>query len=719
MHQIIQYQKTGELSVAEVPAPMLKSGGIIVRNVCSLISAGTEKTSVTTAQASLVGKARSRPDLVRQVLDNARREGLQATYAKVRNRLDNYKELGYSSAGVVVESATARFRPGDRVACAGAGYAAHAEMIFVPQNLAVKLPEAVAFDEAAFTTVGAIALQGVRQAEVQLGENVVVIGLGLIGLLTVQLLRANGCRVFGLDVSPMNFEVARKSGCDVCAVSDADALQAVESFTRGYGADAVLLTAGTRSNQPLELALQMARKKGRVVIIGMVGMNLPRSPFYEKELDLRISCSYGPGRYDADYEEKGHDYPIGYVRWTENRNMEAFLDLLAAKRIDVCPLITHRFDVQQALAAYDIITGKRSERYLGILLEYPERNGIAEVARTIQIEPKKRRRATVDVAVGFIGAGNFAQANLLPHLVRAGVDLRGVVTSTPVNAKSVAEKFGFAFCSTDPNAVLQDERINTVFIASRHDTHARYVVEARKYGKHVFVEKPLAVNREELQEIEAAMTTANGTATTLFVGFNRRFSLPLRDIAGFFERRSEPLMMLYRVNAGFLPMSHWTMDPAQGGRIIGEMCHFVDSFAYLCGAAPREVFAQALVSENTRVENRDNVSVTVRYGDGSLGTLIYHANGSRHLAKEYLEVHCEGRSAVMDNFRQVVFHNSGKSHKQRYNGGKGHAEEIAHFLAILTKNTTSGLSIDSIFDTTRATFAIAESLRTGTSVSIR
>ncbi|MFQ5771674.1 MAG: zinc-binding alcohol dehydrogenase, partial [bacterium] len=434
MLQVIQYQKTGEIFVEDLPRPKIKNGGVLIRNVFSLISAGTERTSVETAQASMVGKARSRPDLVNQVMDNVKREGWVATYKKVQNRLDNYKELGYSSAGIVVESSVDVFKPGDRVACGGVGYASHAEMVFVPKHLVTKIPENVSFGEASFTTVASIALQGVRQADVRIGENVAVIGLGLIGLITVELLEASSCRVIGLDISENNLDIAKRLGCDECFVSNYDAIQKIASLTKGYGTDAVIITAATKSNDPIKLALEFARKKSKVIIVGTVGMNIPKTPFYEKELDLRISCSYGPGRYDPLYEEKGNDYPIGYVRWTENRNMEAVLDLIAQKKLDVKSLITHTFKIEDALEAYDLITEKVIEKYLGILIEYPrdERNGKQEAKKIVLKDHQKIRTINKEPIIGFIGAGNFAQSYLIPSLRKLGVKLKGVVSSTPV-----------------------------------------------------------------------------------------------------------------------------------------------------------------------------------------------------------------------------------------------------------------------------------------------
>jgi polar amino acid transport system substrate-binding protein len=716
MLQIVQYQKTGEMLVEELPTPLLKSDSVLVQNVFSLISAGTERTSVETARASLIGKAKSRPDLVKQVLDNVKREGLKATYEKVQNRLNNYKELGYSSAGIVVESSVDLFKPGDRVACAGSGYASHAEVICVPKNLVAKMPDVISFEEAAFTTVGSIALQGVRQADVRIGESVAVIGLGLLGLMTAQLLKANGCKVMGLDISETNFELARKLGCDDCIPSTEDAVKLVETFTKGYGTDAVIITAATQSNEPIELALRFARKKSKIVVVGAVGMNLPRTPFYEKELELRISCSYGPGRYDAEYEEKGNDYPIGYVRWTENRNMGAILDLIAQKKLDVTSLTTHRFPIQEALRAYDIITGKVKERYLGILIQYSQ-----EVRGIRKIElPRNEHYAPhiTQLIVGFIGAGNFAQSYLIPPLQKLGVRLRGVAISTPINAKSVGKKFHFEYCAVRGEEILQDPEINTTFIATRHDSHAKYVVEALKRGKHVFVEKPLAIHEEQLQEIKETYLTVSSGHSLLMTGFNRRFSEPFRDIKQFFSAAREPLFILYRVNAGFLPKTHWVQDEKQGGRIIGEGCHFIDCMAFLTGAKPVSVCAISMTSQNAQVENKDNLSVSIKFSDGSVGNLIYLANGDSSVGKEYCEVSSGGKTAIMDNFKEVLFHQNGKRKKVKYDGSKGHRQEVDHFVKAVLGQQELSLSFESIYDTTLTTFKILESLQKGIVIEI-
>ena len=711
MRQVIQYQKTGVISIEDLPAPQLKRGGVLVRNHFSLISAGTERSSVTTAQASLIGKARSRPDLVSQVLDNVKREGLLATVEKVQNRLDNFKELGYSSAGRVIESSTDEFKVGDRVACGGVGYASHAELIYVPKNLVVLVPERVELEEAAYTTVASIAMQGVRQADVRVGERVVVIGLGLIGLLTVQILKASGCSIIGLDVSDRNFDLARQSGCSECASGDHNSIAKVEAFTHGYGSDAVIITAATTSNEPVAFATQYARKRSKIVVVGAVGMEIPRSPFYEKELDFRISCSYGPGRYDPDYEEQGKDYPIGFVRWTERRNMQSVLGLMADGRLDVKPLTTHTFDVEQSLEAYDIVTGKIRDPHIGILIRYSQDlESASSVKRRVELATATDG-PTGQLALGFIGAGNHAQSYLIPPLQKLDAALHIVTTSKPVNAKSVAKKFGFRAFATDVNEVYRDPDIKLVFINTRHDSHARYVLNTLRAEKGVFVEKPLAVDPKDLDEIVELYNEMNRRGATPFimVGYNRRFSPAVQAVHEFISAAGEPLLITYRVNAGFLPATSWYQAPEQGGRIVGEVCHFVDTMQFLTGSLPVSVFACAPSDSNNRYRH-ENLSVEIAFADGSVGHILYAANGAPAMKKEYMEIFGGGRCATLDNFRLVSLFHGGKAKVRRFSGDKGHAAEMK---AVFdgAKRQESPVSFDSLTATSRTTFAILKSLR--------
>lgn len=695
MLQIIQYQKNGEITIEDLPDLTCPPNGILVKNYYSLISAGTERTSVETAQASIIGKAKSRPDLVRQVIDNIKKEGLLATYEKVMNRLDNYKELGYSSAGVVIESKVSEFNVGDKVACAG--YAYHSELVAIPKNLAVKVPDKVNLDEAAFTTLGAIALQGVRQAKINLGETVVVIGLGLIGLITVQLLKANGCKVIGLDINDRNFELAKEFGCSECLIFNDDSVKIIESITNGNGVDATIITASTKSSEPLEKAIEYSRKKARIVIVGVLKIEAPRKGFYEKELEITISCSYGPGRYDYEYEQKGIDYPIGYVRWTENRNMQAIVDLLEEKKLDFKKLITHRIPIEDGLKAYDLITGKISEPYLGILIKYNE-----ETPKTFNYVKKlsDNENKISKVKIGFIGAGNFAQSYLLPFLKDKNLSLVKVATRTPINAKAVAIKFGFNSYTTKPEDVINDKDINTVFIATHHSTHGKYVIESLKNGKNVFVEKPLCINENELTEIKRVYENSN---VKIMVGFNRRFSKQFGLIKEFFKETKEPYLINYRVNAGFIKSEHWTQRIEEGGRLIGEGCHFVDIFDFMIEDEVKDFTIKSLDSKINKKIINDNIILTIKYKNGSLANLIYHSNGDKGIEKEYCEIHSGGRSARLIDFKEVELSYNGKLKKYRFDGKKGHKEEIDIFYKSLVENTVTNLSFESIYRTTLLT----------------
>ena len=716
MRQVIQNFKTGELSVGQVPPPALRPGGVLVRTVRSLISAGTERGTVSVGQSSLVGKARQRPDLVRQVVDNVRREGLAATMQKVRTRLESLKPLGYSAAGVVaaVGEGVTELKVGDRVACAGAGYASHAEVLFVPKNLCTRLPEGVSFDDAAYTTVGAIAMQGVRQADVRLGETACVIGLGLIGQITVQLLRAAGCRVVGVDVDARAVERARASGADLALLRGDDVERRIEAFTGGIGADAVLITASTSSQDPIELAGRVARDRAKVVVVGAVPANVPRSPYYEKELDVRMSRSYGPGRYDADYEERGRDYPVSYVRWTEGRNMQGFLDLVASGRLDLSPLTTHRFGIDEAVRAYDVVLGKGDEQPCGILLTY---EGEPPLAERVDRAPAPAAAAG-RVGIAFAGAGNFATASLLPPLKRiSGVALTGVATSSGLSAKGVADKFEFAYAASGIEQILADASTTCVFVATRHNLHHDLAARALEAGRAVFVEKPLALDREGLAEVVAA---ARASGRQLMVGFNRRFAPLAVELRSRFASRVGPAVVHYRVNAGFLPKSHWTQDPVDGGgRIVGEACHFVDFVQYLTGAVPIRVAASSVRSGNERETDADSVAITLTMSDGSIGSILYVALGDKRLPKERCEVFADGAAGVLDDFRTCTVYRNGR--EERLKGGaqdKGHAAEVAAFVEAVRAGTAAPIPLDSLVATTLASFAAVESLRTNTPVDL-
>jgi predicted dehydrogenase/threonine dehydrogenase-like Zn-dependent dehydrogenase len=716
MKQVVQNFRTGELAVEELPPPALKNGGLLVQTAYSLISAGTERSIVETAQSSLVGKARSRPDLVRQVLDTFKREGLRATYEKVQSRLNQIKALGYSASGTVIAigQGVTGFQVGDQVACAGAGYASHAEFLFVPQNLCRKLPEGATLESACYTTVGAIALQGIRQADVRLGEAVAVIGLGLVGQLTVQMLKASGCRVLGIDIDSTACELAKKSGADFVADNSEAARERCAAMTDGRGADSIIITASTKSDEPVELACELARDRARVTAVGMVGMNIPRNAYYMKELEVRLSRSYGPGRYDPEYEEKGHDYPIAYVRWTENRNMEAFLQLLAEGKVNTDLLTTQRFKVHEATDAYNLITSN-AERYCGIVLEYPH-----DEQATIKVVKTSHRKTASDDALGvsFIGAGNFARGVLLPIVKRsAKLRLEGIATATGISAKNTAEMFGFAYSTTDSAQILGSEKTDSVFIATRHDNHAQLSAEALRCGKNVFVEKPLATTVEGLREVIGA---AQETDKLLLVGYNRRFAPLALEIKKHFANRAGALTVLYRINAGQLPPEHWSHDTTEGGgRVIGEVCHFIDFVQFLTGSMPLQVSAVAVPESRKAGFVDDSVTISMSMADGSIASIVYTASGNGAVAKERVEIFGDRSIVLLDDFKSAEI-NSGK--KAIKLGGstqdKGHAGEIAAFFAAAKGKTPAPISLESLAATSLASFAVIESAKSGAACRI-
>ncbi|NML20610.1 Gfo/Idh/MocA family oxidoreductase [Pseudoflavitalea sp. G-6-1-2] len=707
MKQVIQNFKTGQLYVDDVPVPSLSNNMVLVQNTFSLISAGTERSTVKVAKSNLIGKARQRPDLVAQVLNNIRKEGLKATLEKVRTKLDSLKALGYATAGQVMASmdSNSYFKPGDRVACAGQDYASHAEVVCIPQNLVVKIPDNVTDEEASFTTLGAIALQGVRQAEVKLGEVVCVIGLGLLGQLTCQLLAASGCKVMGIDMSGHLIDLAVQLGADAAVHrNDADLQARMDAFTNGQGFDSVIITAATPTNDPIVLAGEITRKKGKVIAVGAVKLDVPRDPhYYRKELDLRLSTSYGPGRYDVNYEEHGNDYPFAYVRWTEQRNMEAFLQILSQRKINVKPLITHVFDITEAESAYKIVMGEVKEPHIAILLSYPLKDQKASTLIPLKSAPA----ATINV--GFIGAGSFAQSYLIPNVKSEGGSLQTVVTSRGITSKNVAQKFGFNNASSDIDDVLKDQSVNTVFIATPHNLHAPYALAALKAGKSVFVEKPLAMNDEELESFNEYFSANGGN---LMVGFNRRFAPVSVELKKIFSNSPEPLVMNYRINAGFIPKEHWTQHAETGGgRIIGEVCHFIDLMQYFTDSIPVKVYASCIGADSEKIINKDNIVVTLTFKNGSVGTITYVANGDKFLPKEKLEIFGNGNVGIINDFRSGEIYSGNKMKKLKLTG-KGHSQEVAAFMEGL-KTGKMPINFESIYYTTKATFRIIDSLITG------
>lgn len=718
MKQLLQNLKTGEGVVADVPAPVAQPGRVLVRAAASLVSAGTERAFVELGRKSLLGKARERPDLVGKVFEKVKSEGLWSTLQSVREKLDESHALGYSAAGLVVEvgEGVTEFRAGDRVACAGTGYAAHAELLSVPKNLCARLPDTVDFETAAFATLGAIALQGVRLAEPTLGESVVVIGLGLIGQLAAQLLRANGCRVFGVDLDPGRVELAKSLGADDGCVAGDDVKQAVLKWTRGRGADAVLLTAATQSDEPVELAGEISRLRGRVVAVGLVGMNVPRAAYFRRELTLKVSMSYGPGRYDPEYEERGHDYPLPYVRWTEGRNLEAFLDLAAAGAVKTAPLVTHRFPVEEGARAYQLISGDAGEPYLAVLINYDNARVLERHVRN-QGPHHKPQTATSQVRVGMVGAGDYARRMLLPYFRDEGVEFLSIATASGVTARDVGGRYGFARFVSGADEVLSDEGVNLLVVATRHDTHAGLARAGLERGLDVFVEKPLALDDEELDALLEAAGRARGRLT---VGFNRRFSPHARAAGEFFKDRRAPLSMLYRVNAGRVPRTHWTQDAREGGgRIRGEVCHFVDFMQYVTGSHVRKVYAEPVSSDDREAVDDDSVFITLKFADGSNGTVAYLAEGDRALPKERVEIFGAGRAFVIEDFRAALSCAGGRETRTRLRAqDKGQREEVRAVCAALRQGAPAPIPLADLVNTTRTTFRILDSLRTGEVVNV-
>ena len=706
MKQVLLDLQSGSIRVEDVPVPAV-TRGVVVENAYSLISAGTESSLINLAGESLIGKARARPDDVKKVLQKIGTDGPLPAYRQAMSRLAKPEPLGYSSAGTVVKTGTDDFEVGDRVACAGAGYAVHAEYVAVPKNLCVRIPDGVGLREAAFTTVGSIAMHGVRNAHVTVGENVAVIGLGLIGLLTVQILKAAGCRAIGIDIDREKLALAASLGAD--AVSNYDGLAERMKVFSPFGADAVVITAATPSSAPIEAAGRLVRDKGRVVVVGNVGMNVPRDIFYEKEAEVVVSRSYGPGRYDRNYEERGVDYPI-YVRWTERRNMEAFLELVRQKRIDLDRLITHTFPLDSAPEAYDLISAGR-ERYIGILLQYSPNGAGASGTVTRLSGPVARKVPAGARTIGCIGAGVHAQSALYPNLPGLPVNLAGVATATGLSAQSVAKKYGFAYCTTDYRAILDDPGIDAVLIATRNDLHAPMAIDALAAGKDVFVEKPLATDTEGLRGVVRAYSESENR---LMVGFNRRYSPLARKMKEFFEKRSTPMVLHYRVNAGQIPPGHWVHDDEQGGgMLISECCHFFDLMQYLTGARPVQVYARAIEATGT-LRKYDNFQATLAFADGSVGTVTYTTLGDRSYSKETVEVFCDNAVGRITDFRDLELRRDGKVARERrwLAQEKGFIEELRAFVKGEEADFAGSVA------TTLATFRAWESIDTGRSQKI-
>ncbi len=712
MKIVVQNFKTGDVSVADAPPPAVPENGILVRTSASLISAGTDRAVVGLAKKGYVGKALARPDLVRRVMKKVKNDGLASAFKAVQNVIAEPKTLGYSLVGEVVGvgKRVEGVSVGDRVACAGAGHANHAEITAIPGNLFVTVPEGVADEDAAYVTLGAIAMHGLRQADQQLGATVMVVGLGLVGQIMLQLCRAAGLKVIGLDLDEAKLDLARKMGATAAAKpGDPGLATDIAAATDGFGVDAVLLCAGSKdSGAPFETVAEHCRDRARVVVVGDVKMDISRDVYFKKELEILQSRSYGPGRYDPDYEEKGHDYPIGYVRWTERRNMRAFLDMVASGALDMQALTTHRFPVDKATEAYDLVSGGKKDFTVGIVLTY----GGEDRPPPAPAKAAARKKVAGKVGLGVIGAGNFAKLVLLPAIMDTkGFDLRGVISARGLSAEAMKGKLGAGYSATDAGRIFEDADVDAVVIATRHDSHGRYVIEALKRGKHVFVEKPLSLDRGELDEIRAAAEESPGV---LMVGFNRRFSPFIGAIADHFRDRREPLAMVYRVNAGRIPLdgdAAWVHDPdVGGGRIIGEACHFIDTMQAVTGARPVDLQASGLNPGRSGLAADDVVTMTIGFDDGSMGTVHYFSNGDNGFPKERFEVFGQEKIAVIDDWRTLELAAGGKTRRKKSQTmQKGYAEEAKAFLEAC-KTGEAPVAADSLIDTTLVTLLAVDDL---------
>lgn len=725
MKQVIQNYQDGKVRLVDVLPPRCGSSEVVVANRASLVSIGTERSIIELGRKSLLGKARARPDLVRRVVEKARQEGVANALSQAFSRLDQAVPLGYSSAGVVVEAGrdAHRFSPGDHVACIGQGFASHAEVITVPEMLCARMPADMAFEDACFGMVGSIALHGIRCGDLRFGESVGVVGLGLIGLLTAQMLQAYGCRVVAADSDPTKLEIARSLGIGVVCAAGGEFVQVAQRETGGRGLDAVLLTLATAASEPVDLAVDAARFGGRVVVVGVADIHPNRNALWDKEVQLVVSRAAGPGSLDPDYEQDGHDYPAGFVRWTEGRNLEEFLRLVHDKKVRTAPLITHRSPIAAAEQTYEDLIAGRNGPHVGVIFEYPaEYDATARRSRAgSSAAPTAARAAGLDgrVGIGVLGAGLFGQSVLLPALAKS-TDARmvSIASKSGVTTAGMARKFGFENEATDYRSVLDNPAVSAVLILTRHSSHARLVVDALAAGKHVFVEKPLCVNAEELAAIEAAAAASDRVLT---VGYNRRFSPLFEAMAGHFAQRRDPLVMSYRVNAGYVPRDHWVHSAAEGGgRVIGEMCHFVDLMQALSGARVDRVFGERIRGNGVTVVNDDNITATLRMSDGSVGTLTYTASGDRASGRERFEAFADERSAALDNFRKVSLVSGGKRRTRSLLAQDlGYRAELETFLAAAAGRRVNPIPLEDLFNSTATVFALAESLAAGAPGEVR
>ena len=721
MKQIFENLKTGEIELLDVPMPNVGKGKVLVKNYYSLISSGTERTILEFGNKGLLAKAKSRPDLVKQVLEKVKSEGFIATYKKAMQKLEDFLPLGYSSAGEVVSvgNDVNDIHIGDLVACAGGGYATHSEYVAVPKNLVVKIPEGVGTKDASFVALGGIAMQGVRQSEASVGDVVAVIGLGLVGLLTIQILKSAGCRVIGLDLDSSKGKIAKLLGADLFIdLKNGEPTNEIMEFTKGYGVDAVLMTASTKSNGPVELAPKIIRDRGTFVIVGVSKIDIPRTPYYKKEITVRFSRSYGPGRYDPLYEEKGIDYPIGYIRWTEKRNMESFLSLLAEKKINVESLISYEFPLEKSDDAYGLISGKkRAEKpIIAILFKY---KGDKENTSKIVYFKQSHKKQDGKIGVSVVGAGNFTKATLMPNLVKLKdiVSFEGVSSYGGSSAASLAKKYNFVYATSDYKKIAEDDNTELVFITVPHNLHVSIAKEMLEAGKDVFVEKPLAINIDQLREI---IKVKQSTGKRIMVGFNRRFS-PLTQWIKRYLGSQTPRIITYRINAGPVPPDHWINDPnVGGGRIIGEVCHFIDYLIYMFNSYPEEVYGKHASIDNENFLDADNSVFTLQFENGSIGNIIYESIGDKTLPKERIEIYANNFAGVIDNFMRGEVYKNGKIYRKKLLlQDKGFVNEYKEIIKSLKEGTEFPIPFKDIVYTTLTTFLLVESIKSGNVVEVK
>lgn len=717
MKQLIQNLKDGNLELKDVPVPLCKSGGILVKTVNSLISIGTEKSLIQLGQQNLVGKAMARPDLLKRVIEKANKEGYLKVYQEVMNRLDEPFPLGYSASGIIVEVGrdVDEYTVGDAVAMSGAGFANHAEYNYIPRNLSVRIPQNVSMEEAAFCMLGGIALQGIREGGVTFGENVTVVGLGLLGMITMQILTAIGCYPFGLDIDDYKVTFAQEMGCmDVINIKKIDPVEYIMAQTGHIGTDCVLITAATKDNAPVELAEKISRQKGRIVLVGVCDIHLHRKYFFDKELNFSVSRAAGPGLLDENYELKGIDYPVGYIRWPERRNIEYFLRLIADGRINIKQMVTQRHIFDDAVSVYEkLLSGQ--EKSLGVMFSYPSDEKNIDI-KELNISGRYKSSESINKSmnIGVIGGGLFAKNVFLPVLKEIkGHNLVGISTTKGMTSEHIASKFGFSYSTTDYKRILDDENIGTVFIMTRHDLHAEMVKEALKRGKNIFVEKPLCITVEELDSIIEAFKSFP-ERNNFMIGFNRRYSIHAEDVKEFFSDK-EPFVINCRINAGFLEPSHWTMDKETGGgRIIGEVCHFVDFLQFVTGSNPVRVYCEG-ISGSKGFGADDNIVSTLTFYNGSIATITYTSKGSKAYPREIIEIYQSGSIYYLEDFRLAIKIKSGKKEKKKFfSQDMGYKKELEFFF----ENKASDKEISGYFTNARAVFAIVKSLKNSMVINV-